>query len=985
MSSQTQSDPREMSELPVPSPLLSDVPLNIERDGDEILRGPPERVASNIETEPPTTVLDNPLIPASPSEPVHVTECHTIYSIFMACITNGYTSVYAYYAYSSDEKVYEFWSWIILSISVLAMAISFFLKPRREDLRYKIFLYFQYFGFAFISDFLAAVGDKKAINSFLRCLAWFALFLLGMRCRSHVAKLTDEDLSKFLSKDVIRGGVLIGLAQLVFLMFGSIQCDGNADDWRNCNRTLLSQTGLSGMVMLYTVIMLISGVVPTRILDKHVISLKRVVAMNMNSGECVQAFGLAIATCCGLYLFGNYGADGDFRNYTESYIMWTVMSVGCFSLVFVAVWNTFLIRAEMRSEEESRSQTHQGQSSPESFSSEDGLLVEASSFWFYCGVLATFYFSAINIAAAVTMDTFYISLTTISLPFVVLIYIASVLCQPKRRSSKDMWKLTIHAMSFGYVTEAAMMALKFRSGAFIQVIVHFFRCFLWRFCYNCLIKLREVVARLPDEDLETFLADIIFKGGYQILFSILFLTFRTTQCMFEKNGEAECRDISWCSTCISIFILILWVTKIVQKSVKSEWQKELNLSIEQIARMRGISMRVIAQGALTLLTGVCGIFLFSMMSADEMNKTTIVVAGFTGIGSSAGVFISELYSNLKAQRRMINLSESGEVVEQVTMNEEPVEELSWFFVVVSFLFTSTYSVLYIYYGVTLEARFKFMANIILPIVCIAFVMSVTFKPKRTDTVYMRFLCFHFCSFTVIAEISYAIGTFRLGEIFNTAFAIFRIPPWCLAFWLGLKLRESIAKLPPQELSDYLCQTVLTKSTAAMGTMLFFSFEAASCFISRNSLDDSQCSNTSNAAMCLSVYLAIFTAFSIASKAVPRSVQRETAWELTKMATLKGLKRWQRIQGGLMSVTALASLYLLSVLGVQTDRSDVVWVVGFMGILFISLAFVISEIMLVRLTRNHQRRGVVEMLKNQRSVRGISSSELQDGMFAAALV
>ena len=102
----------------------------------------------------------------------------------------------------------------------------------------------------------------------------------------------------------------------------------------------------------------------------------------------------------------------------------------------------------------------------------------------------------------------------------------------------------------------------------------------------------------------------------------------------------------------------------------------MNLSIEKIARMRDISVRRGLAGFLTLLTGVCGIFLFSMMSADDMDETMITAVGFTGVAASVGVFISEIYSSLKAQRTRIELSESGQVGEGGTENEEPVEKVS---------------------------------------------------------------------------------------------------------------------------------------------------------------------------------------------------------------------------------------------------------------------------------------------------------------------
>ena len=184
------------------------------------------------------------------------------------------------------------------------------------------------------------------------------------------------------------------------------------------------------------------------------------------------------------------------------------------------------------------------------------------------------------------------------------------------------------------------------------------------------------LGRLPDEDLDLFLVDTLFKGGLKTLASILFLTFRTTKCMFEKGSFENCSGTSHCSTMISMYLLVWWLTKLVQGSVRSEWRKDLNLSMEKIARMKDISLRRGLAGFLTLVTGVCAIFLFSMMSADEMDETTINVVGLTGVAAAVGVFISEAYSSLKAQNQRLSQSASGQDVEQATELEEPVEEVS---------------------------------------------------------------------------------------------------------------------------------------------------------------------------------------------------------------------------------------------------------------------------------------------------------------------
>eukprot|EP00518_Triparma_eleuthera_P002738 CAMPEP_0182458868 /NCGR_PEP_ID=MMETSP1319-20130603/4109_1 /TAXON_ID=172717 /ORGANISM="Bolidomonas pacifica, Strain RCC208" /LENGTH=67 /DNA_ID=CAMNT_0024657641 /DNA_START=1 /DNA_END=201 /DNA_ORIENTATION=+ len=63
------------------------------------------------------------------------------------------------------------------------------------------------------------------------------------------------------------------------------------------------------------------------------------------------------------------------------------------------------------------------------------------------------------------------------------------------------------------------------------------------------------------------------------------------------------------------------------------------------------------------------------------------------------------------------------------------------------------------------------------------------------------------------------------------FSLARIPFWFTAYWLGLKLRRKAAQLPPAELSNFLCHTVLLGGVSAMAPMIFFMFEAVSCMAS----------------------------------------------------------------------------------------------------------------------------------------------------------
>ncbi|GMH84385.1 hypothetical protein TL16_g09908 [Triparma laevis f. inornata] len=207
------------------------------------------------------------------------------------------------------------------------------------------------------------------------------------------------------------------------------------------------------------------------------------------------------------------------------------------------------------------------------------------------------------------------------------------------------WKEVVirEEMNFAYISQTANMVYGFREGNITWVGVHFVLVLIVTVLFHFGLKLRANMGRLPDKDVETFLVDTLFKGVLKTLMSLLFLLFRTTKCMFEKENLAKCYDTSFCAMFISIHLLLWSLANIVQGSVRSEWQKELNLSMEKIARMSDISFRSGAEGFLTLVTGVCAIFLFSMMSADEMDDTTVVVVGYTGLIAGFGFVIPEFF------------------------------------------------------------------------------------------------------------------------------------------------------------------------------------------------------------------------------------------------------------------------------------------------------------------------------------------------------
>ena len=231
------------------------------------------------------------------------------------------------------------------------------------------------------------------------------------------------------------------------------------------------------------------------------------------------------------------------------------------------------------------------------------------------------------------------------------------------------------------------------------------------------------------------------------------------------------------------------------------------------------------------------------------------------------------------------------------------------------------------YAITLADWTWRAGFLLLPVACHSIVLAVVLRPKD-EGAGLKVLHLQFFFFAIGSEVSFAVGLFRLGALANGWAALGRIPFYLVSYWLALKLRRKAAQLPPAELSNFLCHTVLMGGVSAMAPMIFFMFEAVSCMASGVGLGDDQCENTTIAAMCLSAYLVIITAVSIASRTVPQG-ERGEGMTYYNLAILR-LKRREKIQGALGVVTALVSMYMFSVLGVEGEPNGSLLLVGLAG-------------------------------------------------------
>ena len=148
-------------------------------------------------------------------------ECHNFYSVLCFFLSSllPVLHIHAFISENSNsdyglEKFFKFWLFTIMPIAIGAMAVSFLLKPRRNDRQYKTFLYFQYLAIV-LSLFTCVLQQTNSfIGPILLSLLAICLLLFAEKVRNNMAQKSDVELSEHLIEVVLKGTVFIGLGQV---------------------------------------------------------------------------------------------------------------------------------------------------------------------------------------------------------------------------------------------------------------------------------------------------------------------------------------------------------------------------------------------------------------------------------------------------------------------------------------------------------------------------------------------------------------------------------------------------------------------------------------------------------------------------------------------------------------------------------------------------------------------------------------------------
>ena len=325
------------------------------------------------------------------------------------------------------------------------------------------------------------------------------------------------------------------------------------------------------------------------------------------------------------------------------------------------------------------------------------------------------------------------------------------------------------------------------------------------------------------------------------------------------------------------------------------------------------------------------------MSAKEPDEDLVTALGLMGSVAGVACIVSEIYTVTK-ERNMRRRGQSQPEQPGTVPREDLVENCSWWHVAACFVGSTSYQVLYIMYAITLAEWTWRAGYLLLPIAWACMLLGAYLRPKD-EGAGLKVLHLQFFVIAIGSEVAGAVGNFQGGLVASGWASLAKIPLWLTAYWLALKLRRKAAQLPPAELSNFLCHTVLVGGVSAMAPMIFFMFEAVSCMASGDGIGDDLCTNTSVAAMSLSCYLAIISMIAIASRTFPQE-DRGGGMTYSNLAILR-LKIKEKVQGALGVVTALVAMYLFSVLGVEGTPNGSIMSLGGAGAMTMIVAALIE--------------------------------------------
>jgi len=275
-----------------------------------------------------------------------------------------------------------------------------------------------------------------------------------------------------------------------------------------------------------------------RIIGKHSISLRQLAIGDLNLRERIKITVIAFAICCGFFLFAQYNARGELKQWERSLLI-VVGALGSSLIFIVNLWEFKVMERETEELEEAEEEEEEaeGVGEAEEMASRP---VEKLHWGFQAtGLIASCTHTMWSILEAGIGDETFMLIKFILLPFVTFFVISAFISDPK--SGKKRFEVILF-LTFASAS-VPEFTLDIRDGnAERAVFVFVTKLIGYSVMVHYGFKFREKVTALSPKALSKFLLESVLKNAMQNISGMLFVTFRVLNCVMEETLLEKCAN-----------------------------------------------------------------------------------------------------------------------------------------------------------------------------------------------------------------------------------------------------------------------------------------------------------------------------------------------------------------------------------------------------------------------------------------------------------
>ena len=612
----------------------------------------------------PSILEDNPLAPLPMPSPgsqepkeILVESCSSVYVFLTFLGSLAFLITECLYSWNGNI-VYNRAKYLSGPASIATFGASVFLQPRNKQRSYIWLLRVQFFLSLFLPHLV-----HMALNGFtflsLAVSALFGLIGLGqyifaMYVRSRAAKLSDKRLSFFMTDSVLIQ-ILSLLGTLAFFALDPIKCWIQYPISSNniCERTIIGQAGLCSIVLVQVAFTVMNGVFPEKTVAACSVTLHKVATGKLSLREKATFCVNTLTMCCAFFLFSQYNARSEINEGERNFLL-VVAALGSSTLFVMRAWGWWTLSHKVENKDDGQ---EQGQdNSPRH-------VVKLSRNFRCLAIIIAWGYASLGVMLAMTLKRRYASMQHMLAPFMGLSLVVDGIADPRAKSSCTRYVAYLGLM----LSEVPSSIYQIRIGVVLGVFGSLFRVAVFCLLLKFANRFRRRLSNLDDSDLSNFFLETVLKNVTSNITAMLFVTFRSTNCVISKNSFSSCRNTILCSTFISIYCFSYITTSMVMNAWSGQKRSKYKLSWEKVASLTNINTKHILLGVLIMLTCGSGMLLFCMMqAADSANESIILGVGSVGTFSCLCMFALEL-------RLLKIIILKRQVGEEVTENKIVVE------------------------------------------------------------------------------------------------------------------------------------------------------------------------------------------------------------------------------------------------------------------------------------------------------------------------